>query len=416
MIGNLDVVTMELQLAWRNIWRNPRRTAVILTAVIIGVWSMVGLGALMRGILIGMIQNNIDTLTGHIQIHQQAYPDDPAIEHSISDPETWMSAARDALPAGSRWSQRIRIGAVVSNARHTRGAILMGIDPAAEARLSFIGTAVTEGAYLADGDTGGILIGRALAQQFDTRLGRKLILTAQDSDGEIVSRAFRIRGIYQAEMADTEKGFLFVNRQSAQQLLKLGNRISEIAIRLPAHEMAVPVANDLKARLAGSPLRVRAWPEILPLLKAYVEMFDTFILIWFIVVFVAMGFGILNTTLMAVFERMREFGVLKALGMRPGRIVRGVLLETLLMLVLGIGAGNLLGLATCWGLSITGIDLSAMAEGVAYAGMARIITPVVWIRDLLRANLVVLLLGLLVCLYPAIKAARMTPVAAMRHH
>ena len=145
-------------------------------------------------------------------------------------------------------------------------------------------------------------------------------------------------------------------------------------------------------------------------------MYDSFILIWFVVVVVALGFGILNTTLMAVFERMREFGVLKALGMRPRRIVAGVLLETLLLLLMGVVAGNLLGLATCWALSFTGIDLSAMAEGVEYAGMARIIYPVVWVKDLWRANLVVMLLGLLVCLYPALKAARMTPVAAMTQH
>jgi len=176
------------------------------------------------------------------------------------------------------------------------------------------------------------------------------------------------------------------------------------------------VAAQLGSQLAGRGVRVRSWQTILPLLKAYLEMFDAFILIWFVVVFVAMGFGILNTTLMAVFERMREFGVLKALGMRPGRIVGGVMLETLLILLIGILAGNLLGLATCWGLSFGGIDLSALAKGVEYAGMARIIYPEVWGQDILRADLVVLLLGVLVSLYPALKAARMTPVAAMTHH
>jgi ABC-type antimicrobial peptide transport system permease subunit len=119
---------------------------------------------------------------------------------------------------------------------------------------------------------------------------------------------------------------------------------------------------------------------------------------------------------MAVFERMHEFGLLKALGMRPGRIIGGVLLETAYILLLGIVAGNLLGLATCWALSFGGIDLSALAKGVAYAGMSRVIYPVVLAQDLFQSNLVVLSLGLLVCLYPAFKAARMTPVAAMTYH
>jgi ABC-type lipoprotein release transport system permease subunit len=407
---------MELHIAWRNIWRNPRRTAVIMTAVIIGVWSMVSLGALMRGILEGMIENSVDTLTGHIQIQQKDYPNDPAIENSIPHPGALMATVEKELPPGSLMTQRVRLNTVVSNARHTQGATLVGIDPAAEAPISFIGHAVTQGHYLEIGDAGAILMGRALVEKFGTRLGRKLILTAQDSEGEIVSRAFRISGIFQAEMEATEKGYLFITRQAAQKMLKLGEGVSEIVIRLPDHGQAVPVAASLAAQLDADAVRVRAGPEILPLLKAYLDMFDAFILIWFVVVFVAMGFGILNTTLMAVFERMREFGVLKALGMRPGRIVGGVLLETLLILLLGIAVGNLLGLATCWALSFTGIDLSALAKGAAYAGMARIIYPAVWARDLLQANLVVFLLGLLVCLYPAFKAARMTPVAAMTYH
>jgi hypothetical protein len=120
-------------------------------------------------------------------------------------------------------------------------------------------------------------------------------------------------------------------------------------------------------------------------------------MIWFLVVFVAMGFGILNTTLMAVSERMREFGLLKALGMRPIRIVKGILTEALIILLVGLFIGNALGLASAWPLSFHGIDLSALAQGVEYAGMSRVIFPLVLPKDVLGANLVVLLLGLLVC-------------------
>jgi ABC-type lipoprotein release transport system permease subunit len=192
--------------------------------------------------------------------------------------------------------------------------------------------------------------------------------------------------------------------------------VSEIAILLPDHDQTEEAARMLKNELAGRDLAIRSWMEALPLLQAYLKMYDSFILIWFVVVFVAMGFGILNTTLMAVFERMREFGLLKALGMRPGRIITGILTESLFILMMGLVVGNLLGLASCWALSFHGIDLSALAKGVEYAGMSRLIFPVIWARDVVSANLVVLLLGLLVCLYPAIKAARFTPVEAMVHN
>jgi ABC-type antimicrobial peptide transport system permease subunit len=138
--------------------------------------------------------------------------------------------------------------------------------------------------------------------------------------------------------------------------------------------------------------------------------------IWYLVVFIAMGFGIVNTTLMAVFERMREFGLMKALGMRPVRIVRGILTEAALILLCGMVVGNLLGIATCWLVSRTGIDLSALAKGVEYAGIARVIYPQIWLKDVISANGVVLVLGLLVSLYPAVKAARFLPVEALAHN
>ena len=233
---------MELHLAWRNIWRNPRRTAVIMTAVIIGVWSMVGLGALMRGVLEGMIENSVDTLTGHVQIHQEHYPDDPAIEHSITEPAPILETLESRLPVGSHWARRVRLNTVASNARHTLGATLVGIDPQAEARLSFIGDGVSEGRYLEADDRGAILVGRALAERFETRLGRKLILTAQNLEGEIVSRAFRVRGIFRAEMEATEKSYLFITRQAAQEMLGLGGSIEAGASALSAIAVKCKIA------------------------------------------------------------------------------------------------------------------------------------------------------------------------------
>jgi ABC-type lipoprotein release transport system permease subunit len=407
---------MDLQIAWRNIWRNPRRTAVILIAVVIGVWSMVFLGALMRGIIKGMIHNGINTLTGHIQIHQSRYPDDPSIDNSIDNPADIKPVLDRLLPAGSHWTTRVRVNAIASNARHNGSVTLVGIDPQIEKPLSFIGSAITQGRYLKTEDNNAILVGRALARRYETGPGRKLILMTQDKTGQIASKAFRITGIFQAEMEATEKAYVFVTRRSAQKMLKMGKAISEISILFSSPDQATQTVRTLDAQLAGRQLAVRSWQEALPLLQAYLELYDSFILIWFVVVFVAMGFGILNTTLMAVFERMREFGLLKALGMRPGRIVTGILSEALIILLFGMLIGNILGLSSCWALSFHGIDLAALAKGVEYAGMSRVIVPQVLIKDLLSANLVVLALGLLVCLYPAVKAARFTPVEAMVHN
>jgi ABC-type lipoprotein release transport system permease subunit len=402
-----------LQLGWRNIWRNPRRTVVILTAVVIGVWCMITLGALMRGMIDQMVRNGIATLTGHIQVHSRGYRNDPVIENSIVDPQSVEHVLKEILPAGSRWSSRVRVNAVASNARHSGGVVLVGINPAAEAAVSFIGDAIAQGRYLKDEDKNGIIIGNALADEFETRLGHKLVVMSQGSDREIASRAFRIMGTFRAELEATEKQFVFVTMGASQQMLKLKKGISEVSILLPDHQKADEVTAALKHTLPSEEYEVSTWKDLLPLLTAYLAISENFLYLWFLVVFVAMGFGVINTTLMAVFERMREFGLLKALGMKPRWIVREVLTESCLLLILGMAIGNIFGLLTSFALSGGGIDLSALAAGMEYFGAPRIIYPVISGKDLVMANAVVFVLGLLVSCYPAIKAARFTPVEAL---
>lgn len=406
---------MNILLAWRNIWRNPRRTAVILAAVVIGLWSMIFLGALMRGVAEQMVRNGIATLTGHIQIHHKGYRDDPAIENSMAKPEEVEAALTDLLPPGTRYTSRVRVNAVAANARHSTGLTLVGIAPTEEAPMSFISRAVTRGRFLETGDRHGIVVGRALADKFETKLGRKLVLMSQGTDSEIASKVFRIVGIFRSELEATEKQFAFVTMSAAQQMLKLGKAISEVSVLLPSRKDIAPVAAALRNRLSPSQYEVHTWEDLLPLINAILKMYDAFIFIWFLVVFIAMGFGIVNTTLMAVFERIREFGLLKALGMKPWWIIRGILTESFLLLVLGTIMGNVLGLSSIFALSGKGIDLTALAAGIEFTGLPRIIYPAILVADLVAANLVVVVLGLLVSLYPAVKAARFTPVEAMAH-
>jgi ABC-type lipoprotein release transport system permease subunit len=384
-----------------------------MTAIVIGVWSMIFLGALMRGMTDQMVRNGISTLTGHIQVHHKGYRNDPVVENSMLDPRVVESAIKKELPPDVQWSSRVRVNAVVSNARHTAGITFVGINPLQEAEISFIGTAVTEGRYLKNDDTYGIVVGKALVEKFGTKLGRKMLVMSQDTDKEIASRAFRIVGIFRAEMEATEKQFVFVTMQSAQRMLKMKGGISEISLVLSDPKSVATVADSLRAVLPAVDYEVQTWRELLPFVTAYLSVYDGFVFIWFIVVFIAMGFGIVNTTLMAVFERIREFGLLKALGMKPWWIVKEVLTESFFLLVIGMIIGNTLSFISVYALSEVGIDLSALAAGSEYFGISRVIYPAVHLYDVIMANLVVFVLGLLVSVYPAVKAARFTPIEAL---
>lgn len=410
---------MDLILSFRNIWRNPRRTLVILTAVLVGVWNMLVLAALMRGVEGEMVKNGLANMTGNIQIHQTGYLDDPVVEHSIANPSIIDKAIAENLPQTAVWTHRIRVNAVASNARHSTGVNLVGMDAQQEARVSFIGKAIVDGRYLEPEDTNAILVGRAFLKTFDTRIGNKLIVMSQNTKGDIASKAFRIVGVFKADMEAVEKSLVFVPRKQAADMLNLGSACSETAILLSETDMSGQADRKVADRLSqtlGADFEVSTWRDLLPMLRAYLDTNDFFLYIWYGVVFVAMGFGVVNTTLMAVYERMREFGLLKALGMTPLRIIKGVLLESFFILVTGIIAGSLAGLITVLGLARNGIDLSSLAAGTEMWGLPRIIYPILSVDDVLIAGGVVLILGLVVSLYPAVKAARFTPVEAMMAH
>jgi len=407
---------MFLQLSWRNIWRNPRRTGVILAAVIVGVWSMIFLGALMRGVAEQMVRNGIATLTGHVQIHRKGYRNDPVVENSMTEPDKLKAVLSKVLPEDARWTARVRVHAIAGNARHSGGVTLVGIDPRQETEISFISRAVKQGRFLHPLAKNGIIVGQALTEKFETRLGRKLVLMSQDTDRDIASRAFGIVGIFRAETEAVEKQFVFVTLPAAQKMLRLGKGISEVSIILSDRRDVKGVTARLQSVLPADIYEVQTWWELLPLVIAILKMHDWFIFLWVIVVFIAMSFGVVNTTLMAVFERIREFGLLKALGMKPMGIIAGVLVESVLLLTLGLIVGNVIGLLTVTALAHTGIDLSALAEGMEFVGMSRVIYPIIQGKDVLLANLIVFLLGLLVSVYPAIIAARFNPVEAMAHN
>ena len=403
---------MIFQLGWRNIWRNKRRTATILTAIIIGVWAMIFLAALMRGIADRMVKNGISTLTGHIQIQNPHFRNDPAIENFIYKPDA-LEAVTEVIPENARWTTRARVTAVANNARHSGGVVMVGIVPEQEAGLSFLKKAVSDGRYLNAVEPYGIVVGKALLEKFETRIGHKLVLMSQGKDKEIASRAFRIVGVFEAELEATEKQFVFVTLSAAQKMLKLKTAISEMVILLEDDSDTDRVAASVRGAVGGKELTVYTWKELLPMMTAILKMYDGFIFFWFVVVFIAMGFGLVNTILMAVFERIREFGLFRSLGMKTGQVVAEVVAESFFLLVIGTLAGNFLSLASAYALSGTGIDLSAFAAGMEFAGMPRIIFPVVYAKDIITADLTVFGLGLLISLYPAIKAARFSPVEAM---
>lgn len=404
---------MYAKLAWRNIWRNPKRTLVILLAVIIGVWNMVFSNAFMRGMLEQMVENGVSTLTGYILIQDTKYVDDPVVENTITDPGAVRKVLRDTLPAGARFAERIKVGGVISNARHSSGITIVGIEPEEEKGVSFIANAVVSGRYLEAGEKNGILIGRALLDDFGSKIGHRLVVMSQGMDKQIESAAFKVVGVFDSELESTQKQYVFVPRKTLARMIGVDGGASEFSVMLDRRKDAKPISLKIASSLDPAKYSVRWWEQALPLLKAYVGMFNGFIFVWSVIIFAAMSFGIVNTLLMAVYERIKEFGLLKALGMKPPAVLWLVMTESVFLLVCGIGMGSLLGWATVGIFAKTGINLSAFGAGAEFAGMSKIVYPELVALDMVGAVFIVFFLGLFISVYPAWKASRITPIDAM---
>ncbi len=397
-----------LTLAWRNLWRHRRRTLVMLFALVLGVWSMIVMAALIRGSMEQHVKKEILNLTGHIQVHTPAYRNDPAIEHRFAIPPALAATLQDqALVAASA---RVRVPAVVSSERESAGVVLVGIDPQREQGLSFIAKSITAGQYLLSPDDPGLLLGRKLAEQLETALGRRVVLMSQDADNQIADRGFRVVGIFDADPQAMETGYVFIGLEVAQEILKIGSEVSEVAAMTPDRMRLDTALTKMAAAAPG--LEVAPWTEVQPLLVLTEKVNNVVLLIWFTVVFAAMAFGLVNTLLMAVFERTREFGLFQALGMPPRFILGQVLVESLILLGIALALGNLVSWASVAGLK-DGIDLSMFAEGFEMVGMSPVIYPALVAGDVTAANVIVVVLGVLASLYPAWRAARYVPVEAI---
>jgi len=403
-------VTAVMTLSWRNLWRNYRRTLIMLLAITVGVWAMIFMTSLLRGMVDNMVRTGISALPGHVQIHALDYRSDPSISHSLPAPDAALLSVLNS-PQVAAWSGRIKVPAMISSEQDSRGVVLLGVDPVGELALGFDLDDIIEGRFLEGSDERGIVVGAKLMQRLETRLGKRVVLMSQDPDNAIADRGFRVVGVFKADLESREESIVYAGRDVIQAMLGAGTDISEIAIL--GHDYRSPGAlTDTIRRAVPAGREVLSWLELDSYLSTMMKVMDGFVLVWMVVIFLALSFGLVNTLMMAVFERVREIGLMRALGMRPSSIVYQILVESLMLLMLGLLAGNLLALATIFWLQ-EGIDVSAVSEGLEMMGAASVMYPVLEWPDLILANAVVIVLGLVTSLLPAWRAAQYRPVDAL---
>jgi putative ABC transport system permease protein len=403
---------MLLKIAWRNLWRNKRRSVIVIISITVGLIATILTDTLSMGFLAQMLDNQVRSSLAHIQIHKKGFNDNKTIQNSISNP-LFVEDKINQVKGIEHYSVRVISFGLLSSATASSGILINGINPEQEQFVTNIKQSIVKGKYL-DGGGREIIIGTELAKKLGVGVGDKVVAMATALGGDIGSDVFRIVGLYKTFSSDFDKSTMFIPLQSAQKMLNLGNKVSSFAIIVKDTRQVDEIKNNLIDHLGGN-YEVLTYKDIMPLLIMQLDLFKQSMLVFYFIIGLALIFGITNTMLMAVFERINEFGVLMSIGMKNSRIFIMIILEALFLGIVGTIIGMAAGLLIYWPLSYSGINLSAFSTSLSAWGTGNIIYPVLYIEGFLNAIFIVPFISVIAAIYPAIKAIRLEPIYAIRY-
>ena len=403
------------KIAGRGILRNRRRSMLTIASTGFGLAAFVFLLSFVDGYLSQIVDNSTGYVTGDLQVQDPDFRLDMTAQTVLRQPAQLLARiGRDPLVLAA--APRVQVQALVSSPKQSQNVMLFGIDPHSEARVTFIDRAIKTGHPLQAGQDREIVIGAKLADKLGVRLGEKVVVMAQARDGSIGSGAFRVAGIFATDSEAFDASMGLITLPAAQAILLLGSDVSTIALRLRDRDRLDAAGAALGGYLAGTPYRLVSWRAMLPEVAQMIGYIRAMARLIVAIVFTVVAMGVTNTLLMSVMERMREFGIMMALGTPPLAIVRLVLYESLALAVAGTVAGGLAGIALVAWLGATGIDLSRYTAGLqTIPGLTGVIYPKLVAAAVVIPASALWLISMVGGLYPACRAARLDPVTAIRH-
>lgn len=411
---------MIWSIAWRNIWRNKIRSLAIIIAVTIGLFGGIIYDAFATGLMQQRVDAAISNEISNIQLHHPSYLLNEEVKFSINNQHNIISEIKK-IEGVKAVSSRIKVLAMASTAETGAGIMLNGINPENEKQVTNLSEQLLEGDYINAQDRIPIVIGQKLAKKLNARLRSKIVITTANLDGIITYGAFRVTGIYHTENDMFDEINVFVRKSELSDMLGMKeNAVNEIAISLFDHDQSIPITNILRAKYADQiqqeELIIRPWIEITPSLNAMIEMMDYFSYIFMIIILIALAFGIVNTMLMVVMERIKELGMLKAIGMNSKRIFQMIMLETIFLSIIGGMVGLFLSTLMIEYFGYYGLSLDALKEGYNSMGFSSIVYPSVNLEFYLWTTILVIVTAILASIYPARKALKLNPAVAIREN
>lgn len=403
---------MLLKLSWRNIWRNPTRSLVVIGAIVVGVWSVIFLLGMVYGMANSYVDNAIQKETSHIQIHHPGFPDEKESKYYLENADEIIKTI-ETLPSVKATTIRSLSNVMIGSSRGNRGIKINGIIPEREKEITGMGDAMVEGEYVDDSGKNHILLSTSLAEKLKVKLRSKVILTFQTVEGEIISGAFRVSGLFDTNNDMYDNAVAFVHIDALNRLLGKEGIGHEVLIYLNEVEDLDSTLVQLK-KLFPNQL-IQSYKEISPEMELFEEQIGMAGRVYMVIFMLALIFGIINTMLMAVLERVRELGMLMAVGMNKLKVFFMIVFETIMLGFVGAPIGILFGWLMTIYFNKNGINLVMFAEeGMQQFGMSSFIYPEVATQEYFVLAFAVFITALLASIYPAYKAIRLKPVEAIR--
>jgi ABC-type lipoprotein release transport system permease subunit len=404
-----------LSLAWRNIIRNARRSLITISAVALGLASLIFLWGFNDGVHNTMMRNLQQVIVGSIQIHADGFFHHPKLTKTVPDSARVIEQLKTILKenGSEHFTNRLRTFALAAGAESSEGLVLLGINPQMENRTTRIHAKVDQGRFIQDNDEAACVLGKTTARILGLTLGDDVVFLTEDRYGSLAAEKLKLVGIISSGEMGIDRGLAIIPLGFMQQMTDMQGMLSEIVIQLPRERLEAVTA-QLKTAL-GEPYEILRWYDMYPMMKQWVELENAFYYIFLSIVLVIIAAGIMNTVLMSMLERIHEFGVMMALGCGRARLAGMVVIESLLLGMAGVVVGMMVGLLLVHYFHGAGIDLSSQMDSIARFYLNPVIHTEIDTGHLLDTVLAVLAAAVVASIWPAIRAARLEPVEAIQH-
>lgn len=398
-------------MAWRNVWRNSRRSLITISAMSLALGVELIYSGLIAGMLDGMVEDVTEMDLGHIQVFAPGWEDRPSLHEAVKDDE---AVVRRIEEAGYAATARLYGGGLAASGELSAGVSFIGLDPERDRRVLTVDQALADGAWLDPGDPKGVVVGRGLARTLALKPGAELVVLSQAADGSMANELYHVRGVLLSVGAGTDRSAILMTDGAFRELMAFPEGAHRVIVRTPPDADLAAATAQIASLVPEA--RVKNWKQLNPFIAQMLDAVQVQVKVVYFVVYVAVAILVLNAMLMAIFERIREFGVLKAIGYGPSQVVALMVMEGLFQAAVAAVIGTLGALPFMAYLQVYGLDLGPLG-GTAMMGMTM---PTIWYGSYSAGGLltpVVMLFGIVgaAVAYPAVKAAWISPVDAIHH-